>query len=203
MNGLCDDCHMRPATVQMQQITNNVKVEKSLCQVCVQRYTGFAGPPQMPTPMQIMQMMPQMMQMMPQMMQMMPQVMQMMQGQQGPQPPAMQVPPVSGGLAHLRCGRCGHSFGHFQQSGLLGCPECYRSFAPQMQTVLRRAQGGAVQHHGKVPSRWDGKLRVDRQVESLRGQLEEAVQQERFEDAARLRDEIRRLQSQVSPEEGP
>lgn len=198
MNALCDDCQMRPATVQLQQVNNNVQIEKSLCQVCVQRYApGVAFGM---NPAQMMQMMPQLMQMMPQMMQMMPQMMQMMQAAQ--QQPVVQAPqmPVVGGLAHLRCEHCGYSLENLRQTSMLGCPECYRAFAPQMQTLLRRAQGGAVQHHGKVPSRWGGKLRVTRQIEVLRGQMEEAVQQERFEDAARLRDEIRGLQL---PEDAP
>ncbi len=40
-------------------------------------------------------------------------------------------------------------------------------------------------------------------VESLRTELDRAIAEERFEDAARLRDEIRRMSNNVSPSTGP
>jgi protein arginine kinase activator len=61
---------------------------------------------------------------------------------------------------------------------------------------VRRIQG-AVEHHGKIPSRAGARFKHQQQIEQLREQLKQAVATEAFEDAAALRDQIRRLESSV------
>lgn len=108
------------------------------------------------------------------------------------------------------CPECGTTFGEFKESGLLGCPACYRSFEKHLSPLLDRAHEGATHHVGKVPSR---ALRASRAggsgegaIESLLGpaeerarrgrllrqQMESAIAAEEYERAARLRDELRR-----------
>lgn len=109
------------------------------------------------------------------------------------------------------CSECGTTFGEFKESGLLGCPACYRVFEKQISPLLDRAHEGATHHVGKVPRRalWasrsggDGGGAIEsvlgpaeeraRRGRLLRQQMEAAIAAEEYERAARLRDDLRRL----------
>lgn len=102
---------------------------------------------------------------------------------------------------HAVCRRCGLSYGEFVRSGLLGCATCYESFAAELEPVLRRVQG-STRHAGKVPRRAPARAASPAaQLEELRRQLEAAIREERYEDAARIRDRIRALERQAG--QGP
>ena len=92
------------------------------------------------------------------------------------------------------CSFCGLTFQDFRETGRLGCPHCYETFAAHLRKLLRRIHGG-IQHVGKVylppdPSASD----MERRLEGLRRKLHRAVESEDFERAAELRDEIRALE---------
>ncbi len=91
-----------------------------------------------------------------------------------------------------RCPTCGMTFSQFARTGLLGCPDCYTALRPSLLPVIRRMQG-ANPHTGKVPHRAGGEARRLADLRRLREALTRAVAQEQYEEAARLRDEIRRL----------
>ncbi|HBT46885.1 MAG TPA: hypothetical protein DEA73_03230 [Peptococcaceae bacterium] len=95
-----------------------------------------------------------------------------------------------------RCSECGLTFTQFQQGGFLGCPECYHAFAARLDPLLRRLHG-STQHRGKVPRRAGGNLRIQREIDRLRRELQELVAQEAFERAAEVRDRIRQLEAQL------
>ncbi|MBC7325420.1 MAG: UvrB/UvrC motif-containing protein [Moorella sp. (in: Bacteria)] len=98
--------------------------------------------------------------------------------------------------AVARCQECGLTYEQFHQTGRLGCPDCYRYLAPRLDPLIRRIQGSG-QHRGKVPRRAGGHLRVRREIEKLRGQLQQLIQREEFEKAAQVRDRIRDLESRL------
>ncbi|MEN0021435.1 MAG: UvrB/UvrC motif-containing protein [Planctomycetota bacterium] len=116
------------------------------------------------------------------------------------------------------CGTCGTSFREFKRSGLLGCPQCYSSFEPQLSSLLGRAHEGATHHVGKVPKRAlsqvtpgdpAGRLeallgsaeeRAERR-RTLRRQIDAAVTSEQYERAAQLRDELRAFDDVSGPGE--
>jgi len=54
---------------------------------------------------------------------------------------------------------------------------------------------GSSQHVGKIPQAKDMKTSINRQLEQLQRQLNEAIEKEEFEKAAELRDEIKELKS--------
>jgi protein arginine kinase activator len=103
------------------------------------------------------------------------------------------VPMAGAGVAArvTACPQCATTFAEFKQHGLLGCPTCYEVFAAQLGPLLERAHDGAVRHMGKMPKRGTGRGGA---VPTLRRELDAAVQSEQYELAAKLRDEIRRLQ---------
>jgi protein arginine kinase activator len=110
------------------------------------------------------------------------------------------APPVS--APDPTCHTCGLSFSEFARTGLLGCPDCYAAFRDLLAPVIRRAQGQGT-HTGKVPRRAGRGLRREADLRRLREELQRAIQREAYEEAARLRDEIRRLEQEgASPAAG-
>ena len=105
------------------------------------------------------------------------------------------------------CDTCGTTLAEFKHTGLLGCPACYKRFEAQLSPLLERAHEGATHHVGKVPRRMLATLARAGSTESvlgdpseraarlglLRQQLDEAVNAEQYERAAKIRDEIARL----------
>lgn len=91
------------------------------------------------------------------------------------------------------CPQCHQKFSDYQKSGRLGCPACYDAYGPPLLEFIRSVQGGADQHRGRLPPQvLAGASRVAK-LERLKRDLNAAVAAERFEDAARLRDRIRKL----------
>lgn len=100
-----------------------------------------------------------------------------------------------------RCPSCGLSYKDFRQSGRLGCADCYAAFERQLEPLVRRIQGTG-NHGGKVPERQGGSLKLERKIEHMSRRLELVVEREEFEEAARLRDELRELRRQLAKERG-
>ena len=94
--------------------------------------------------------------------------------------------------AAAQCDHCEMTWTKFKQGGLLGCEHDYDAFADELSPLLRRAHEGATHHTGKVPARRnDGQVRTKRvSVTKLRRELQKAIDDEDYEAAARLRDEI-------------
>lgn len=168
----CDECHIRPATVKIQIVRQGQVVERALCPLCGQKYgPGLTAPLATPAPFAL------------------------LNGLMGPPPEAPALP------GPARCNHCGYPFHQFQQTSMLGCAECYRSFSPQIEVILRRTQGGTVMHGGKNPGRKGGKTEQRQMLDTLRADLDLAVKEQRFEDAARLRDEIRAREKETADDE--
>ncbi len=91
------------------------------------------------------------------------------------------------------CGTCGTTAAQFRKTGLLGCPDCYETFARQLESVIGRSQGGATAHVGRVPER-DADL-VDQQAlrRTILDEIDRAVASEQYERAAHLRDRLHSL----------
>ena len=92
----------------------------------------------------------------------------------------------------LTCSGCGLTYEEFQQTGKLGCAQCYTDFAEQLRPLLQRIHGRS-QHAGRAPAGQQKECELSRCIDTLRAQMEQAITQEDFESAARLRDEIRAL----------
>ena len=92
----------------------------------------------------------------------------------------------------LKCPRCGFSQADFKKSGRLGCPECYRTFAEGLSGLLKTMHKG-TRHVGKAPEALrQTRDNVDR-LKTLQKKLAKAIEDENYESAAALRDEIRVL----------
>ena len=91
--------------------------------------------------------------------------------------------------APVRCPACGETEEQLRQQGLLGCSQCYETFADLLEPVFKRVQGHT--RHLEQASGKEAAGRADR----LRQRLEEAVRREEYEEAARLRDLIKQEES--------
>lgn len=94
----------------------------------------------------------------------------------------------------LCCSACGLTYADFEHTGRLGCAQCYRDFSAQLKPMLQKIHG-RTQHAGRTPAAFvpDPKDVLSARLTELRRQMDEAVSSENFEEAARLRDEIRAL----------
>lgn len=102
----------------------------------------------------------------------------------------------------LTCSGCGLTYEEFQRTGKLGCAQCYQDFAKELRPLLARIHGRS-QHAGRVPSGQEKTLEAELCLEELRQQMAEAISTENFEEAAKLRDEIRALSEAKASEEQP
>ncbi len=95
------------------------------------------------------------------------------------------------------CSTCGFTQADFKKSGRLGCPDCYRAFSDGLEALLKTMHKGQ-QHVGKVPGRPPGQTQPpgrppEDRLQALQRSLEEAVKIENYEEAARIRDEIKAM----------
>jgi len=91
------------------------------------------------------------------------------------------------------CEVCGVKFVDFRNTGRLGCPHDYEVFRDELTPLLENIHGEA-RHVGKAPRRLPQSKQTQSELVQLRKQLLQAVNREAYEEAARLRDRIRRLE---------
>jgi protein arginine kinase activator len=104
----------------------------------------------------------------------------------------------SGGAAGAACPICGLTQADFKKTGRLGCPGCYDAFAEGLQGLLKSMHKG-TRHVGKRPGQSPAPTLVTDDLAPLRERLAEAIRLENYEEAARLRDEIKAAQSSAQP----
>lgn len=97
-------------------------------------------------------------------------------------------------LNQRECPHCGIKFVEFRNSGRLGCPQDYDSFAGELNPLLENIHGD-TRHCGKSPRRLPQARHNQTELSRLRRELQSAVSQEAYEQAARLRDQIRQLEA--------
>jgi len=99
----------------------------------------------------------------------------------------------------MKCPKCGISFSRITQVGKLGCSTCYETFETQLEPLLRRVHGGG-QNVGKIPVRRGAAIRSRVEQRQLKEKLKTLIQQEAFEEAAIVRDQIRKLEQSTGGE---
>ncbi len=88
------------------------------------------------------------------------------------------------------CPVCGSSFSKIAESGKAGCADCYKTFKAELLPYLKRVHG-STKHIGKAP----GNIPKNDTIEGLRQELNRLVSEEKYEQAAVLRDKIRQLEA--------
>jgi len=161
---VCDNCGSTDAVVHLTQIVNNQMSTHHLCERCAAE-KGLESAPEIAN-LPLVDVIAQM----------------------------TEEAPVDAETAGMECSFCGLAFAGFRETGRLGCPHCYETFAGQLPPILRRIHG-SVKHVGKVYLPPDPTAsEMENRMEGLRRGLNRAVQSEDFERAAEIRDEIRDLE---------
>lgn len=111
------------------------------------------------------------------------------------------------------CPVCSWRLEQFRETGRLGCPACYTSFAAELKTVLASAHRACF-HTGKLPlylprkamgsaldsleKQIGAKQTEKNRIEILEHDLAESVRREEYELAAELRDRIEKIRRAVA-----
>lgn len=162
---LCEKCKKNQASVHVHQIVNGVKTERHLCTEC-------SITPDMPISFDNL------------FHGFLDSILSMaVNHQDSPQAAATAI----------QCVNCGMTYDLFKASGKLGCAECYSTFANELEALLKNVQG-SIRHEGKFPQRSGVLLRQKRESDRLRVLLSKAIEDENYEEAARLRDRIRAME---------
>ncbi len=174
---ICQECQERPSTLHFTKIVNGEKTEIHLCDQCAQDKGDmfmFDGTPGFS-------------------------VNNLLAGllnMHGSTPkPAKENSIPTHDV--LRCEKCSMTFQQFINIGRFGCAQCYDSFKERLNPVLRKIHSGNIEHQGKVPERIGGAIQVKRQISSLKDTLQKLIADEEFENAAKVRDEIRSLEKEM------
>ena len=95
-----------------------------------------------------------------------------------------------------KCPVCGFTQADFKKTGRLGCSECYQMFTESLGSLLKAMHKG-THHTGKMPVALARRKEITERMKNLQDDLQKAVKDEDYENAASLRDQIRRLSGQM------
>lgn len=169
---MCEQCGIRPATFHFTKIVNGQKAEMHLCEVCArERGEILPGNPDAFS------------------------IHNLLSGLLSAHQPSMNQMAAR----PIQCPKCGLTYQQFSQSGKFGCSECYRAFSDQLEPLFRRVHGN-TEHHGKIPLRTGHKIGLKRKLDDLKRLLAKKVEREEFEEAAKIRDQIRAMEQQEHEE---
>lgn len=93
------------------------------------------------------------------------------------------------------CSSCGYTVANLNKSGRLGCPDCYTALESEIQPMLERMHLG-TEHLGKVPLKVLSRTQRRRKIDQLYKDLKSAIDEERYEDAAKFRDELKVIEEE-------
>lgn len=189
---LCEKCRQREASIVLTEIMNGVRTEHNLCRSCAAKLKqiGFSD---MDFPFQ-----------------------QLISEILGIQSDSENLHFEQ--LEQLSCPTCGTSYRDFVQNSCFGCADCYETFGLLIENNIKKMQGSNV-HIGKRPkfhrekeSIWNENpadtaeesetpslaVPLEEQIELLRARIQEAISEENYEQAAKFRDEIKKLTRNAS-----
>lgn len=183
---LCEKCGKNPATFHYTEVVNGVKSEHHLCAECaantdVSYYSNVFDSDMNIT--------------------------ELLAGLLGGGRNAYADSSSRDPATMVQCPRCGMTYGEFIKNSTFGCTECYDVFGPLITDTIRKIQGndrhvgkkpvlyrsdehGNVSRSGNEGESGDTTVNSKERAELLSKRLKEAVANEDFELAARLRDEI-------------
>lgn len=177
---LCQNCNKNEANVKYTQIVNGVKKEMLLCEKCSKElgidnmklslpisFSNFFG--------------------------------DFLNEYDNSFMPMMSMP------KETRCNKCGMTYNEFMQLGKFGCDNCYEVFSTRIDPILKRLQG-SNRYNGKkaeVNEKNNNINKIEKkekskqeQIEDLKKELKKMVNEENYEEAAKIRDEIKKLEVQ-------
>ena len=169
---LCNRCKKREAKIYYTEFVKGQKKEEYLCEECAMEFTSFQGN-------------------VPNLGNFLSNILSSYFGEQ--------IEHEQKRTGEVTCPICGMSSSEFTKIGKAGCSNCYKVFGETLEKCVKQMQG-ATTHKGKRPKTLIAELEKTldsiSKVERLEILLQEAIEKEEFEEAARLRDEIRALKKE-------
>lgn len=163
----CQQCKKNSATIHLTEIVEGKRTESHLCEACAQK-EGVAVKTQIP----------------------LNELLSSLLASQGPEGKGETVE----GVENSVCPNCGSTWEDFREKSLLGCPYDYEVFKSRLEPILKKSQGGNTTHCGKIPQKLPEETKNNVELNSLKRQLEDAVRDEDYEKAAKIRDKIKDLE---------
>jgi protein arginine kinase activator len=176
---ICESCHKNPASVHITEaVASNEAsggaqssfVQKHLCEQCANQLDLPHMPKSNPTPSEIWKLI---------------------------QSSAMRMR-----REDVTCGACGMTLSEFRTKGRLGCAKDYELFGKHLAPMLIRMHNASA-HVGRIPGAAAAatdpeaqRRTARRRIRELRTELAAAIKEERYESAARLRDELEHLEAE-------
>lgn len=111
----------------------------------------------------------------------------------------------------LTCKGCNSTFEDIINTGKFGCPKCYETFEAEIDNLMNKLHG-SNRHVGRIGKLEKAKVDNSNQSPSKKGEnknlaeanklkelkdkLKELVKEEKYEEAAKVRDEIKKLETE-------
>lgn len=92
------------------------------------------------------------------------------------------------------CPVCGMRLSKFRYTGVLGCPECYEIFKPQILEYMKE-KNFSLDYTGSMPKRLSNFRSVLTDRADVRLKLEKAIKEEDYEKAAFYRDYLHAIEN--------
>ncbi len=99
------------------------------------------------------------------------------------------------------CPDCGTDFDHIRRTGFVGCDRCYDAFGKSVDAILSKIQPSTV-HKGKLKGAEGEKIERDNTLKNLKEDLQRAILDENYEQAAVLRDRIKEFENKEGRQDG-
>ena len=105
----------------------------------------------------------------------------------------------------LKCDKCNTTYSQFIESGKFGCDNCYDAFSERIDPLLKRLHGAdrytgrKAEENKNIEEPKVEKVETtanDNKLEVLKEKLKQLVKEEKYEEAAKVRDEIKKLEVQ-------
>ena len=106
----------------------------------------------------------------------------------------------------LKCTNCGLTFDEFVDKGKFGCENCYNVFENRIDPVLKNIHGcnqhvgrnskfinKASENHSKTEENTMQNDEQHSKLKKLNEDLKQAIKEEKYEEAAKIRDEIKKI----------
>lgn len=173
---LCDNCKNNEANVKYTQVINGVKKEMNLCEECSQKL-GITNNWSMPIDFS-----------------------SFLGDFMGDYTQAFS--PLIADTKVIKCNKCNRTYNDFIETGKFGCDNCYEVFSDNIDSLLKRLQGSNRYIGKRINNNIDmidknSETVIDDKKEKIRKlklKINELVKLEKYEEAAKVRDEIKKLE---------
>ncbi len=165
----CEHCNNNEATFHYTEIVNNNFKEIHLCNECAKKKNFFNSPInfiESQIPQQI--------------------------SQQSADTPIKKIDNGKKNVSSIICEKCRLNFSEFSKRGKFGCDQCYHYFGEELKNLISRIHN-STQHIGKRSvNKQDSKENFEL-IKNLKQELQTAINNEEYEKAILLRDEIKKI----------